>query len=128
MPALTLSLLRKILVAILPLKSVTLENALELIAWIQIKNLRATKFHRKRKIWLACTLEWKNIFQQTLILLYHSDNFKRKDYTVGLAPHIYHSHEFFANVTGNKKLGSQVAEGAKPKCRLYSRLNWDGLL
>jgi hypothetical protein len=49
-PAITLSQLRTLIEAILPLKKQTFETLLEQIAWIQARNHRAYLSHRKRRI------------------------------------------------------------------------------
>ena len=48
-PALTVSQVRTLLEAVLPLRTVTVEAVLELVAWIQRRNHRAYLAHRKRR-------------------------------------------------------------------------------
>jgi len=46
---LTVSQLRTLLDAVLPLRTVTVEDVLELVAWVQRRNHRAYLAHRKRR-------------------------------------------------------------------------------
>jgi SRSO17 transposase len=48
-PALTVSQLRRLLDAGLPLRTVTVDGVLELVAWVQRRNHRAYLAHRKRR-------------------------------------------------------------------------------
>jgi hypothetical protein len=48
-PALTVSQLRRLLEAVLPLRMLTLADVLELVAWIQRRNHGTYLSHRKRR-------------------------------------------------------------------------------
>jgi hypothetical protein len=48
-PALTVSQLRMILEVVLPLRTLTLDDVLELVAWVQRRNYGAYLSHRKRR-------------------------------------------------------------------------------
>jgi hypothetical protein len=48
-PALTVSQLRMLLDAVLPLRTATIDDVLELVAWVQRRHHRAYLAHRKRR-------------------------------------------------------------------------------
>ena len=48
-PALTLSQMRRLLAVILPLRQLTIEDVLELVAWVQQRNHQAYLAHKKRR-------------------------------------------------------------------------------
>jgi hypothetical protein len=49
-PAITLSQLRLIINAVLPMKKFDVTDLINLVSWIQMKNYRACLSHRKRKM------------------------------------------------------------------------------
>ncbi|MCG2750920.1 MAG: hypothetical protein L6301_05825, partial [Desulfobacteraceae bacterium] len=51
-PALTLSQLKILLKAVLPMRLFSTEGLIALVAWIQKKNHRAYQSHRKRKLFV----------------------------------------------------------------------------
>jgi hypothetical protein len=48
-PALTLPQMRTLLEVVLPLRKYTIEDVIELIAWVQQRNHRAYVSHKKRR-------------------------------------------------------------------------------